>query len=116
MSFTFLTSLTDDTLLQHAQLYRLGVPSNYDLQMLHEWIAMPECGNRFLRAHEARVFDAPDLISLHERTRDPFTAWISERITPRFHLLVGRFFKARRPQALLQLQFRRGLPLKTEDC
>lgn len=93
MVFTFLIVLTDDTLLQHAQLYKLGVPCTYDLKMFREWIAMPECGDHFLRTHEARVFESPDLVSLHQKPQDPFTTWISERITPSFHSLVGHFFK-----------------------
>ena len=107
--------LTDDTLLQHAELYRLSVPSAYDLKMLRSWINMPECGDRFLRAHEARAFDSPDLISLRGKVRDPFTTWIDEKITPRFHHLVGHLFKVQFSQAQLRLQVRCGLPMKTEN-
>ena len=54
---------------------------------------MPEGGNHFLRAHEAKPFDLPDLVSLRSRKKDLFTRWVSEKITPGFHVILGHFFK-----------------------
>ncbi|MCJ1242533.1 hypothetical protein MMC14_010541 [Varicellaria rhodocarpa] len=83
----------NETLLQHVKLYKLNAPSVHDLKMVRNWIEMPEGGNHFLRAREAKVFNSPDLVSLHIKAKDPFTRWMCKKATPCFHRILGRFFK-----------------------
>jgi hypothetical protein len=70
-------------------------PEGRDLKILRGWLETPECGNRFLRGNEARVFHASDLVALStdRNYEDAFTRWVSHRGVPWFHRLVGHFFR-----------------------
>ena len=86
------------------ELYKLSAPSAHDLKTIRNWVEMPEGGNHFLRALEAKVFDSPDLVSLLARSKDPFTRWISEKVVPCFHWIVGRrFFKVILQEPLMRI-------------
>ncbi|KAH0565076.1 hypothetical protein GP486_001533 [Trichoglossum hirsutum] len=85
----------NEALLQNMEICRMEPPGERDLNTLRGWLEMPECGNRFLRGNEARIFHAPDLVALstHENHKDAFTRWVCHTGVPWFHRLVGHFFK-----------------------
>lgn len=90
-----LKAMSDRFLLLTAQINGLAKPRDCDYQYLAEWLRRPTGGDGFLKSVEAQAWKEPhqfDLVlsALQSKETDRFAQFMSDKITPCYHRLIGQ--------------------------
>lgn len=100
----FAKSITDDALLQTAQIKSLAKPQTCEYEYLAEWFRRPLCGNNFLKGVEADAWRPEHLadlvvVSHSSKNRDRFAQFMSDGIVPWFHKIIGQKLRSPVPES-----------------
>ncbi|KAE8448777.1 hypothetical protein EG329_008779 [Mollisiaceae sp. DMI_Dod_QoI] len=96
----------ENALLRHTEINKLSPPMYQDLRFLNEWMTRTDMGNVYLHGTDSTTWSKPelrsDLVALKAQSSDDmFYRWIYDKVTNRFHRLLGCYFKNSRPEAQL---------------
>ena len=80
-------------------LQKVPEPSPESLGFLQEWMKRPSMGGVYLVGLDSDVWEKPipgDMVALWpDQSSDTFTSWIRRKVIPRYHQIVGRYYKVR---------------------
>jgi hypothetical protein len=89
---------SDDSLLKCMAVLNLQSPNAYDLGFLRSWFERPSMGSFPLYGLDRKSWDPTyewDLAALCSRKApDPFSQWVSDRVIPTFHHIIGSKYRA----------------------
>lgn len=89
---------SDELLLQQAGLATLPKPGGYDLHYLQDWLLEPKGGKFPLQGPDRNWIYSNDLLALRRRAESDFFAkWLSERLLPWYHRILGRYIHKKNP-------------------
>jgi hypothetical protein len=93
-----LRNLSDEALLQQAQLLKLETTNKGDLQYLRGWLDHPDGGDFFLEGDEADTWDdenPEEYVTLYSEIeeKDSFTLWARNTFVRRWHNRIFYRFK-----------------------
>ncbi|KAH8766350.1 hypothetical protein F5882DRAFT_442927 [Hyaloscypha sp. PMI_1271] len=88
----------NELLLQQAGLATLPKPGGYDLHYLQDWLLEPKGGKFPLQGPDRNWVYSNDLLALRRRAESDFFAkWVSERLLPWYHRILGRYIHKKNP-------------------
>lgn len=91
--------IADEAVVLCSEIASLSSPSPRDLAILQEWMQRPTMGSVFLIGRDRNVWShGQDLIALKGRdSRNRFSNWIVDKLTPLYHYAFGRYYKVTSP-------------------
>lgn len=104
---------SDKLLLQQAGLATLPKPGGYDLHYLQDWLLDPKGGKFPLQGPDRNWVYSNDLLALRRRAESDFSAkWVSERLLPLYHRILGRYIHKKNPHRENEVTYSDSLILK----